>query len=288
MIEKRIKITCRHTLVDKNSTHGHIWRNWKVYISPVERGVYASLSYIDHVEYILHESFETPRIVSFEEPFKIQQLGWGEFTMSIIFHFKHMNVPSQTHLFDLNFSKPNYSEIIILKVQEDETMFKSSSRRKRAISSSSDTSSVMTSSSSSMTATPPDIFSLDEHLAEQQQKEQMQVYPHKRSSFSQEKNSCYTFKRNKPNSRSTPQNHNVSSWNNPVSEGIDIPKLATCLESLNDENLRKVYNLLLQYDTKHMNIIETKDQVIFDLYSLGNSLLRKLWEFKSTLEEDLL
>lgn len=76
----------------------------------------------------------------------------------------------------------------------------------------------MTSSSSSMATTPPDIFSLDEYLAEQQQKEQMQVHPHKRSSFSQETNSCYTFKRNKPNSRSTSQNHNVSSWNNLVSE----------------------------------------------------------------------
>lgn len=63
MIKRRVKITCTHTLKNKNVVSDPIWRHWVIQINPVERAANTSLAhYIDHVEYILHESFETPRI----------------------------------------------------------------------------------------------------------------------------------------------------------------------------------------------------------------------------------
>lgn len=60
MIEKAIKISCTSTILKPESSDGVIWRQWRLQINPIQ---HASLSsYIDHVEYFLHESFETPHI----------------------------------------------------------------------------------------------------------------------------------------------------------------------------------------------------------------------------------
>ncbi|KAG2234502.1 hypothetical protein INT48_004881, partial [Thamnidium elegans] len=234
MVKKRVKITCTHTLKNKKLMSIPIWRRWMIQINPVERAASASLAhYIDHVEYILHESFETPRIGCgyttmveiFDEPYILKQEGWGEFDLGIVFHFKSKDIPSQTIMFDLNFSKPKYFQIGILEVQED--------NRKRSISSSSSSSSTITSMAAN-------------------QKE----YVYNGRSAKQQINSCYIFNRNKQ-SRSTSQN--ISSGNNNVvPEKIDISILAKRLESLNDENLRNVYNIMLQYDRRNMSIVETK------------------------------
>ncbi|KAI8082246.1 hypothetical protein BDF21DRAFT_493011 [Thamnidium elegans] len=275
MVKKRVKITCTHTLKNKKLMSIPIWRRWMIQINPVERAASASLAhYIDHVEYILHESFETPRIGCgyttmveiFDEPYILKQEGWGEFDLGIVFHFKSKDIPSQTIMFDLNFSKPKYFQIGILEVQED--------NRKRSISSSSSSSSTIT----SMAGTPPDndVFSLFGFLANQKE------YVYNGRSAKQQINSCYIFNRNKQ-SRSTSQN--ISSGNNNVvPEKINISILAKRLESLNDENLRNVYNIMLQYDRRNMSIVETKDQVILDLHSLGIPLLKKLWELTTDLE----
>lgn len=63
MIEKPIKISCTNTILKKKPVNSFMWRLWRVQINPIHRDIHSSLgSYIDHVEYILHESFETPRI----------------------------------------------------------------------------------------------------------------------------------------------------------------------------------------------------------------------------------
>lgn len=67
MVTKQIRISCSSTInKHKSPVSGNMWRSWKVQIRPVDRDIKSALGvYIDHVEYILHESFETPSISKF-------------------------------------------------------------------------------------------------------------------------------------------------------------------------------------------------------------------------------
>ncbi|KAI8984615.1 yeats family-domain-containing protein [Mycotypha africana] len=113
MVQKRIKIFCKSEIIhntepaeDETAASG-VWRNWKVYVRPI-KGESALNPFVDHVEYLLHPSFKTSRIVRTQEPYQITQKGWGAFDLMIVFHFKDKSQPPQTIIFDLNFDKPTY------------------------------------------------------------------------------------------------------------------------------------------------------------------------------------
>lgn len=67
VITQDIKIACHNSVIKGNgakSNDGHPWRNWKITLVAMdgEREVKGKLSMIlDHVEYILHPTFEEPR-----------------------------------------------------------------------------------------------------------------------------------------------------------------------------------------------------------------------------------
>jgi transcription initiation factor TFIID/TFIIF subunit len=93
---------------------------------------------VDHVEYILHQTFEPPvRSKSFllsfsgypllqfnqmavdtvvplfslevnEFPFQLQEQGWGEFDMKIMLHFVDKSVPPFVLDHDLHFQSTHY------------------------------------------------------------------------------------------------------------------------------------------------------------------------------------
>jgi transcription initiation factor IIF auxiliary subunit len=64
MIEKQIRVSCSNSINKLKSTvTGKVWRSWRIQIRSIDRDIKSALGvYIDHVEYVLHESFETPRI----------------------------------------------------------------------------------------------------------------------------------------------------------------------------------------------------------------------------------
>lgn len=60
MFEKQIKINCSWIPSEgKSTTNGHAWRLWTINL---EASKVDLSEYIDHVEYILHESFGSPPI----------------------------------------------------------------------------------------------------------------------------------------------------------------------------------------------------------------------------------
>lgn len=67
LITQDIKITCENNIIKgpgAKSVDGHPWRNWKITLIAMDDGkeVKGKLSTIlDHVEYILHPTFEEPR-----------------------------------------------------------------------------------------------------------------------------------------------------------------------------------------------------------------------------------
>ncbi|ORE07237.1 hypothetical protein BCV72DRAFT_226956 [Rhizopus microsporus var. microsporus] len=97
----------------KNS-NGHPWRDWQVSLVAVDNGkeVKGKASLIlDHVEYILHPTFENPRRVKTKEPYLLQEQGWGEFDLRALLHFTNNLAAPKIIVFDLNFTQPNYSII---------------------------------------------------------------------------------------------------------------------------------------------------------------------------------
>jgi transcription initiation factor IIF auxiliary subunit len=62
-VEKKVKITSSNTAIKtkkKPAPTDPAWRKWKVEIMSEDGQPLSTI--IDHVEYILHESFENPRI----------------------------------------------------------------------------------------------------------------------------------------------------------------------------------------------------------------------------------
>ncbi|RCH98133.1 hypothetical protein CU097_014118 [Rhizopus azygosporus] len=97
----------------KNS-NGHPWRDWQVSLVAVDNGkeVKGKASLIlDHVEYILHPTFENPRRVKTKEPYLLQEQGWGEFDLRALLHFTNNLAAPKIIVFDLNFTQANYSII---------------------------------------------------------------------------------------------------------------------------------------------------------------------------------
>ncbi|KAI7908048.1 yeats family-domain-containing protein [Cokeromyces recurvatus] len=112
-----IKISCHNSIIKgpgAKSNDGHPWRNWKITLVAMdgEEEVKGKLSIIlDHVEYILHPTFKDPIRAKEEEPYLLQEKGWGEFDMRIVLYFADHITDPQVLLFDLNFAMSNYSVI---------------------------------------------------------------------------------------------------------------------------------------------------------------------------------
>ncbi|KAI8351460.1 yeats family-domain-containing protein [Choanephora cucurbitarum] len=115
IVTQDIRISCQNSVIKGSgakSNEGHPWRNWKITLVAMdgEKEVKGKLSVIlDHVEYILHPTFEEPRRVKKEEPYILQEKGWGEFDMRVVLYFTENITDPQVLLFDLNFALSNYS-----------------------------------------------------------------------------------------------------------------------------------------------------------------------------------
>ncbi|CAG8595121.1 25987_t:CDS:2, partial [Racocetra persica] len=62
------------------------WRQWKVSIYATDdTGEKCPLTFVEKVEYNLHQTFSKPRQVFHKAPFMLTEHGWGEFDMKIEF-----------------------------------------------------------------------------------------------------------------------------------------------------------------------------------------------------------
>ncbi|KAF9433368.1 hypothetical protein BGZ76_009552 [Entomortierella beljakovae] len=101
-------VTDQHVV--KGQKHqGFLMRRWKISIVGVNaNGDEEPLPYVDHVEYLLHETFAQPVRKVTEYPYVLQEKGWGEFDMKIMFYF----IDNATSPFvldhDLNFQSTHY------------------------------------------------------------------------------------------------------------------------------------------------------------------------------------
>ncbi|KAF9276589.1 hypothetical protein BGZ68_009912 [Mortierella alpina] len=101
-------ITDQH-IVKGQKQHGFPMRKWKISLLGINaNGEEETLPYVDHVEYILHHTFEQPLRKVTEYPFELQEKGWGEFDMKIMLHFADKSTAPFVLDHDLNFQTGHY------------------------------------------------------------------------------------------------------------------------------------------------------------------------------------
>ncbi|KAG0246439.1 hypothetical protein BGX31_002093 [Mortierella sp. GBA43] len=108
-VRKSIKVITDQNIVKGQKQNGFPMRKWKISICGVtSSGDEELMPYVDHVEYILHQTFEPPVRKVSEYPFQLQEQGWGEFDMKIMLHFVDKSVPPYVLDHDLNFQSTHY------------------------------------------------------------------------------------------------------------------------------------------------------------------------------------
>ncbi|KAJ8662943.1 hypothetical protein O0I10_001119 [Lichtheimia ornata] len=216
-LKKHLNIQTTNKIIRETLNH-QPWRAWTIQIHCCEHHHLSTTSssscldaYVDHVEYILHESFQPSRIVVTQAPYLLKQEGWGEFELGIVFHLKDGTV--QSTRFDLHFQRRKYTRTRTLIVE----------------------------------APDEDVWSYG-------------TSPGKKLSTSKRRVSVEDIK------------------------GIDLDELTTCLESLDGDDLRQVYDIFSKFDTRDMSIMEWKDEIWFDIFGLEHNLVWQLWDFCQMLK----
>ncbi|KAF9360470.1 hypothetical protein BGX34_007758, partial [Mortierella sp. NVP85] len=229
-------------------------RKWKISICGVNaHGEEETLPYVDHVEYILHQTFEPPVRKVNEFPFQLQEQGWGEFDMKIMLHFVDKSVPPFVLDHDLHFQSTHYEVPQTITFKSD---LKSSFLKLLNLppSNASDRESSNDSAGDSMT------------------------HKRRRDAGSKEK-----VKRMRSGHSSDDDSRAGSSaaasgdeW-----DKVDVHSLAKKFTLLQPEDLVELVQIVKANQTSDMYVKEDGEAGEFhiDLRTLGNDLLNELWRF---------
>ncbi|CAG8724972.1 329_t:CDS:2, partial [Acaulospora morrowiae] len=250
-VEKEITVvTDQEVAKNLKTTNGLPMRKWKVSLYSSEGGEKFPLNFVDKVEYLLHPTFENPERVVRKPPFVLSEKGWGEFDMKIILHFIDKSIKPWTLEHDLNFQKPHYEKFFdpkpsFLKLLFQETTPDSQSPLKTKLGRSK-----RPKSSPSVSTKRP--------------KTDLPVTP--------------TYN-NSPESTSSSYSSNES-MSNKENFQVDYNKLAKNLYELEGDDILEVIHLVKEHQTSEMYINEeTEGEFHLDLHTLGDNLLRVLWDF---------
>ncbi|KAI9284266.1 yeats family-domain-containing protein [Umbelopsis sp. AD052] len=315
MVEKRVKITSTNVALKtkkKPAPTDPAWRKWKVEIVSEDQQPLSNI--IDHIEYILHESFETPRMVRTREPYTLQEKGWGAFDLRIIFHFVDNLVAPQLMWFDLNFAQEAYSVSDTLTFESPPEEFlallnigsngvnsgntsipQPVAKRKRQDSSdessvaSSEDAKRRSSSSSSVIdwdmaiASPPSAADSD-GADDYQPKRVLAGKTTKKVPKNNKKPVKQVVEDDVYTAQDTVSLHTVHRMVDVspetrkewgVPEDVDMCELARALTLLDTNELQKCYSILQKRQSLEEHV--KGDEFVFDLYAVGPDVISKLW-----------
>ncbi|ODQ64592.1 SAS complex, SAS5 subunit/transcription initiation factor IID, subunit 14 [Nadsonia fulvescens var. elongata DSM 6958] len=321
MIQRTIKVTTTQAIVDDPTADPESFplRKWSIKISVIgANGEEVPANVFDKVTYRLHPTFENP-IRSFKKaPFKIEEKGWGEFDLNIIFHVAERG-GEHTVMHDLNFRQNKYDVTHVFKFPTNkpalnkllfesgpvpgynnpsnnngngnsnmgngggssDSNISSNARSTTHNSSGSGSNSTISSNANTAYTNSSNLGSNGNHPTKEQ-------YPPHHPSSS-------TFA--KTNS-TTPTSHGTVSEKRkseslplkPKKKSkivdkvtVDLERLAEGIQKLGEDDLMEVVQMVTENktpDTYIRNDIE-EGEFHVDLYTLPNSLLKSLWEFIS-------
>ncbi|CAG83294.1 yeats family-domain-containing protein [Yarrowia lipolytica] len=116
-VQRQIKITTTQEVLDDvpPQQEGFPMRKWAIEISMLnDKGEEVPATMFDEVIYQLHPTFVNPNRTFKKPPFRIEEQGWGEFDLKIVFVPADKG-PKQSVTHDLNFQKSKYEVIHNLK-----------------------------------------------------------------------------------------------------------------------------------------------------------------------------
>ncbi|KAF9940086.1 hypothetical protein BGZ65_008326 [Modicella reniformis] len=246
-------ITEQH-VVKGQKQHGFSMRKWKIYLMGIDaNGEEEPLPYVDHVEYLLHHTFEQPLRKVTEYPFALQEKGWGEFDMKVVLYFADKTSEPYVLEHDLNFQLNQYEVPHTLTFKPD-----------------------LTPSFMKLLHQSAETISSRENRLSNSGGER----DTKTNKRGREDMLMPTTKRIKGDRSSDDDNSIAGSeddWNNE----IDIHVLAEKFQQLQADDLLDLVQLVKANQTSEMYIREDGEAGEFhiDLRTLGSDLLQQLWQF---------
>ncbi|KAF9313381.1 hypothetical protein BG003_005245 [Podila horticola] len=249
-IIKEVKVITDQIIVKGQKQHGFPMRSWKISVVGVgPDGEDQRLPYVDYVEYILHHTFEQPLRKVTDYPFALQEKGWGEFDMKIMFYFVDKSVAPFVLDHDLNFQKNHYEVIHPIPFKSDvkPSFLKLLAQGARSMSD-------------------------NEHGGEGSS------HKRRRDAARKEKS-----KRTKGSRSTDDESHDSSSAGSGDDEieRVNVKQLATKFQLLQPEDLLELVKLVKANQTPEMYVLEDGEAGEFhiDLKTLGDDLLATLWQF---------
>ena len=108
---------------EKEPFQGFPYRKWSVEVKALgsESESWPLEKWVEKVEFKLHESFENPLKTFTEPPFKVEEIGWGEFRMEITIYSKDEISPPVSFLHDLAFQPESFEKTHVITLRPKPT-----------------------------------------------------------------------------------------------------------------------------------------------------------------------
>lgn len=222
-------------------------RKWSIQITMLDsEGKEIPAKILDKVTYTLHPTFANPIRVIKQQPFKIEEQGWGEFDIPISIHILGINGKPGERKFqhDLNFLKEKYVNDHVISIPVG----------------------------------PHKNPQLNKILTESGR------LPFDEAGNSAGASAAGGLKRklDAPNGAQSQANAaDRKKLKGAFKGNIDLEKLANGLSKLSEDDLIVVVQMVTDNRTNEMNIKNDIDNGEFtmDLYTLPDSLLKSLWDY---------
>ncbi|CAG8513803.1 38059_t:CDS:2 [Gigaspora margarita] len=257
-VEKEIVVVTeqevvKNTKATKEPPEGK-WRRWKVSIYAIdETGEKCPLTFVEKVEYNLHQTFSNPRPVVYKAPFLLAETGWGEFDMKIVLHFVDKNISPWPIYHDLNFQKPLYEVPYTLKFVNPGPSFRKLLFQEIPLDSPASQKTTPSRQKKSKSSTS---------VSKWQRTDSPVTSTYESPQSSRSSCSIGEFTNDKENCQ------------------VDYNKLAKNLYDLEGDDILEVIHLVKEHRTGDMYINEdTEGEFHLDLHTLGDDLLQILWDF---------
>ncbi|KAI3403624.1 TAF14 [Candida oxycetoniae] len=247
-VKRTIRITTeQHVMKDLPPVENFPMRKWSISISMLDaQGSEIPAKILDKVTYHLHPTFANPVRVTKQQPFIVEEQGWGEFDIPIVVHILGINGKPGERKFqhDLNFLQEKYHNDHVISIPVGPN--KNPQLNKFLLESGS--------------------LPFDEG--------------------SNNSNGPSGVKRKLESSNGPSSSNQVAGDKNKKSKGaikgnIDLEKLSNGLTKLSEDDLIVVVQMVTDNRTNEMNIKNDVDNGEFtmDLYTLPDSLLKSLWDY---------
>ncbi|KAI8364403.1 yeats family-domain-containing protein [Blakeslea trispora] len=245
----QLRIFCNSKTISEKSNDGKVLHSWRVQIRSMNTSSDCLENLVDHVEYRLHPSFQEPCITRMHEPYRIERHGWGEFNMLIVLYFRDVAIPPKNIIFDLNFKRSKYSVQRTLDIP---------CQGKQPV------------------------FIQPSNLAHPR----ILPKPSVSNNINDNVWSMSVLYLNAYNQQQLCNYNLLDSFNvDNIKNDINLSHLSSILRSLNDQDLRRFYNLLSRWDLRHLGIVESQDEIILDLNKFEPSELLIVWKFVMNLKQ---